>query len=48
MKSPAERKADERERMRDSGFILRQIWVKPRDWKRVQKYLDRVNRRYKK
>ena len=28
-KTPAERKAAERERMRSAGFVLRQIWVHP-------------------
>jgi len=34
-KSVAERKRDERERMRKSGFVLRQFWVHPKDWPRV-------------
>ena len=41
-KSVAERKRDERERMRDAGFVLRQFWVHPQDWPRVQKYLTRL------
>lgn len=45
MKSPAERKRDERERMRALGFVLRQFWIHPKDWERVQKYLARVNKR---
>jgi len=40
-----ERKAAERERMRARGFVLRQIWVHPKDWPRVQTYLERVMRR---
>ena len=45
MKPPAERKRDERERMRSRGFVLRQFWVHPSDWPLVQKYLLRVNKR---
>lgn len=41
-KSVAERKRDERDRMRDRGFVLRQFWVHPKDWPRVQKYLLRI------
>ncbi len=41
MKPPAQRKRDERERMRALGLVLRQFWVHPQDWPRVQKYLAR-------
>ena len=41
MKSSAQRKQDERMRMRVQGYILRQIWIKPKDWPRVQRYLKR-------
>lgn len=43
-KTPAQRKADERERLRERGFVLRQFWVHPDDWPRVQKYLLRINK----
>lgn len=46
-KTPAQRKADERARMRAAGFVLRQFWVHPKDWDRVQTYLLRVNKRRK-
>ena len=45
MKGAAERKRDERERMRGEGYVLRQFWVHPKDWERVQKYLRMVNKR---
>ena len=45
MKTGAERKAAERARMRDKGYVLRQFWVHPKDWPLVQKYLLRVNKR---
>lgn len=48
MRSAAERKAAERERMRSKGYILRQFWVHPKDWPLVQKYLQRVNGRREK
>jgi hypothetical protein len=38
----AARKRLERERMRAEGYVLRQIWVRPADWSRVQKYLGRL------
>lgn len=41
MKSPAQRKRAERERMRALGFVLRQFWVHPKDWPLVQRYLER-------
>lgn len=44
-KTAAERKQDERERMRARGFVLRQVWVHPEDWERVQKYIARVKKR---
>ena len=44
-KTAAQRKADERARMRADGFVLRQFWVHPKDWERVQTYLKRVNKR---
>ena len=43
-KTPNQRKADERERMRAQGYVLRQFWVHPGDWERVQKYLLRVKK----
>lgn len=43
-KTAAERKQDERERMRARGFVLRQVWVHPKDWERVRTYLARVNK----
>ena len=43
-KTVNERKADERARMRAAGFVLRQFWVHPDDWPKVQKYLARVKK----
>lgn len=43
-RTATERKQDERERMRERGYVLRQIWVHPKDWPRVQKYVARVMR----
>jgi hypothetical protein len=44
-KSHAERKRDERERMRERGYVLRQFWVHPKDWDRVSTYVRRVNKK---
>jgi hypothetical protein len=46
MKGAAERKRDERERMRARGFVLRQFWVHPKDWSRVQAYIARLFKRH--
>lgn len=43
-KSAAERKRAERERMRERGFVIRTFWVHPKDWPRVQRYLERVRK----
>jgi hypothetical protein len=46
MKSDAERKADERTRMRARGYILRHLWVHPSDWERVKKFIARLMKRH--
>jgi hypothetical protein len=43
----AARKRLERERMRADGYVLRQIWVRPADWPRVERYVARVRGRTK-
>lgn len=45
MKTPAQRKQDERDRMRAAGFVLKQAWVHRDDWARVVKYLNAVSAR---
>jgi hypothetical protein len=45
MKDVAERKRDERKRMRKAGYVLRQFWIRPKDWQRVQRYLQRFKER---
>ena len=40
-KTAAQRKAAERQRARSAGYVLRQFWIHPKDWPRVQKYLKR-------
>jgi hypothetical protein len=42
MKPPAERKRDERSRMRQAGYVLKQVWVLPKHWARVAKFLERL------
>ena len=40
--SSAERMRELRERMRAAGFVLRQVWVHPADWKRVKAEIERL------
>jgi len=39
MKSAAELKRIQREKKRKEGFILKQLWVKPESWKKIQKFI---------
>lgn len=39
MKGAAERKRDERARTRNNGYVLRQVWVHPKDWDLVKAYV---------
>jgi len=39
-KTAAERKADERKRMRRLGYVLRQAWVHPGDWPAIKKRIE--------
>ena len=43
--TPAQRKAAERERNRDAGFKLAQVWVHPDDFARFRKYVNALNKR---
>lgn len=43
-KSSAELKRLDRTRKRDQGFVLKQIWVKPKDWPIIKKYIDKKTR----
>lgn len=43
-RTATERKQDERDRMRARGFVLRHVWVHPKDWERVKKYLAKVRK----
>ena len=45
VKDSAARMRELRDRMRAQGYVLRQVWVHPKDWERVQTYLRRVNKR---
>ncbi len=44
-KDAAQRKADERARMRAAGFVLVQSWVHKADVEQVRKYVERKRRR---
>jgi hypothetical protein len=39
------RKAAERARMRERGFVLRQMWVHPEDWEAVREYVERKRKK---
>lgn len=41
MSTAAERKAAERVRKRKDGLRPYEVWVRPEDWPKVQKYLKR-------
>jgi hypothetical protein len=45
-KTPAERKADERQRQRDAGLVVVQVWVHPDDRAKLAHYIKRLNARY--
>jgi hypothetical protein len=44
--SVAQRKAQERERMRALGLVLIQAWVHPKDLVKVRAYLHRLLKRH--
>lgn len=43
-KTVAERKKEERQRKRDSGLVPKEIWCKPDDWKKIRKYIEKLNK----
>lgn len=45
MKSTAEIKRQNRARMRNAGFTLKQLWCHPADWPAVLKYSRRLRAR---
>jgi hypothetical protein len=46
MKSAAERKQDERDRLRAAGFVLLQLWVHKGDYDSVKRYhMTRLSKR---
>ena len=44
-KSAAQRKADERQRQRDAGRVVVQVWVHPLDRDKLARYIKRLNER---
>jgi hypothetical protein len=40
----AQRKRDERQRMRKAGYVLLQVWVLPKDRERILNYVRRITR----
>ncbi len=43
--TPAQRKAAERERNREAGFKLAQVWIHPGDAARFRRYVNALNKR---
>lgn len=41
MKTAAELKRIDRARKREQGYVLKQIWVRPNNWPKIKKYLDK-------
>lgn len=41
-RTAAQRKAAERARLREQGFVLKEVWVRPDDWPRLQAYAARL------
>ena len=41
-KGDAQRKRDERQRMRGKGFVLKHSWVHPDDWADVRDHVNRL------
>jgi len=44
-KTAAQRKADERQRQRDAGLVVVQVWVHPADRSKLAHYIKRLNQR---
>ena len=44
-KSPAQRKAAERQRQRDQGRVAVTVWIDPADRTKVARYIKRLNER---
>lgn len=47
-KSASQRKADERQRQRDAGRVVVQVWVHPLDRDKLARYIKRLNERREK
>lgn len=41
-KTAAQYKQADRRKKREAGFVLKQIWVKPKQWPKIKKYIDGV------
>jgi hypothetical protein len=44
-KTPAQRKAAERQRQRDMGRVVIQVWIDPADRQKLTRYIKRMNER---
>lgn len=43
--TPAQRKAAERDRQRERGLVVVQVWVHPEDRENLARYVKRLNQR---
>ena len=44
-KTAAQRKAEERQRYRDAGLAVVQVWIHPEDREKLARYVKRLNQR---
>ena len=44
-KTAAERKAAERQRLRDAGLVAVTVWIDPEDRQKLARYIKRLNER---
>jgi len=45
VRSAAERKADQRQRLRKAGYKAFEVWVHLDDWPRVKRFIERLRKR---
>lgn len=42
-KSAAERKREQRARLKEKGLVKKEVWIYPEYWEQIKNYIDRVN-----
>ena len=43
-KGAAQRKALERQRKKDAGFVKKEFWCRPEDWPKIETFLKKLNK----